>query len=66
MTDDQASSWVPSSAESTQALNKLDVFQSPNDIPTVVVYNDAGGLTAATDQSADQEDRSPICRRWTA
>ena len=51
VTDDQASSWVPSSAESTQALNKLDVFQSPNDIPTVVVYYRAGGLTAA-DQSA--------------
>ena len=31
VTDDQASSWVPSSAESTRALNKLDVFQSPND-----------------------------------
>ena len=46
VTDDQASSWVPSSAESTRALDKLDVFQSPNDIPTVLVYYRAGGLTA--------------------
>jgi putative drug exporter of the RND superfamily len=46
VTDDQASSWVPSSAESTRALNKLDVFQSPNDIPTVLVYYRSGGLTS--------------------
>src|SRR3954447_5592257 len=45
VTDDQASSWVPSSAESTRALDKLDVFQSPNDIPTVIVYYREGGLT---------------------
>jgi putative drug exporter of the RND superfamily len=46
VTDDQASSWVPSSAESTKALNKLDAFQSPNDIPMVIVYSRSGGLTA--------------------
>ena len=43
--DNEASSWLPSSAESTRALEKLTPFQDPNDIPTVVVYTRAGGLT---------------------
>jgi putative drug exporter of the RND superfamily len=46
VTDDQASSWVPASAESTKALDKLDAFQSPNDIPLVIVYSRSGGLSA--------------------
>jgi RND superfamily putative drug exporter len=46
VTDDQASSWLPTSAESTQALDKLDSFQSPNNIPLVIVYSKSGGLTA--------------------
>ena len=45
VTDDQASSWVPSSAESTRALDRLDAFQSPNDIPLVIVYSKTGGLS---------------------
>jgi RND superfamily putative drug exporter len=43
--DNQASSWLPASAESTQALERLAPFQDQNDIPTVVVYHRAGGLT---------------------
>ena len=43
--DNEASSWLPSSAESTRALEKLTPFQDPNDIPTVVVYTRPGGLT---------------------
>jgi RND superfamily putative drug exporter len=46
VTDNQASSWLPASAESTKALDKLDAFQSPNDIPMVIVYHRASGLTA--------------------
>src|SRR3954467_15697689 len=42
--DNQASSWLPASAESTKALDKLAAFQDENDIPTVVVYRRASGL----------------------
>ena len=44
--DNEASSWLPGSAESTKALDELKPFQDPNDIPTVVVYHRAGGLSA--------------------
>jgi len=44
--NNEASSWLPSSAESTAALEKLGAFQDPNTIPTVVVYEHKGGLTA--------------------
>jgi RND superfamily putative drug exporter len=43
--DNEASSWLPASAESTEALDRLAPFQDPNDIPTIVVYHRAGGLT---------------------
>jgi len=45
--DNEASSWLPASAESTQALERLAPFQDQNDIPTLVVYHRAGGLTRA-------------------
>ena len=45
--DNQASSWLPASAESTKALDKLAPFQNQNDIPTVVVYHKSAGLTQA-------------------
>ena len=50
--DNEASSWLPGSAESTKALDELKPFQDPNAIPTVVVYHRAGGLT--------QQDRQAI------
>src|SRR4051794_1782985 len=43
--DNEASSWLPGSAESTKALDELKPFQDPNDIPTVVVYHRTGGLS---------------------
>ena len=43
--NNEASSWLPSSAESTRALAKLAPFQDQNDIPTIVVYERSGGLT---------------------
>ena len=43
--NNEASSWLPSSAESTRALDELSAFQNENDIPTVVVYYRATGLT---------------------
>jgi RND superfamily putative drug exporter len=42
-----ASSWLPSSAESTQVINLSGQFQSTNEVPAVVVYERAGGLTPA-------------------
>ena len=42
-----AKSWLPGSAESTQALDKQDAFKSPNTFEAVVVYTRDGGLTAA-------------------
>ncbi|CUR59259.1 putative MMPL-like protein [metagenome] len=45
--NNEASSWLPSSAESTRALEKLGPFQDPNAIPTVVAYVREGGLTEA-------------------
>jgi len=41
------SSWLPPKAESTQVLNVLSKFVSPNVYPAVVVYDRPGGLTAA-------------------
>lgn len=43
--NNEASSWLPQSAESTRAFEKLEPFQDPNAIPTLVVYERDGGLT---------------------
>ena len=43
--DNQASSWLPASAESTKALDELRAFRDPNDIPTTLVFHRASGLT---------------------
>src|SRR4051812_39028340 len=43
--NNEASSWLPSSAESTKALERLAPFQNQNDIPTIVVFHRSGGLT---------------------
>ena len=45
--DNQTSSWLPASAESTQALDKLAPFQDENDIATVLVYDKSAGLSRA-------------------
>ena len=45
--NNEASSWLPESAESTRAFEKLEPFQDPNAIPTLVVYERDGGLTEA-------------------
>ena len=43
--NNEASSWLPSDAESTRAIERLAPFQDPNAIPTVVVYERESGLT---------------------
>ncbi|QCX27905.1 MMPL family transporter [Nocardioides jishulii] len=55
--NNEASSWLPDSAESTRALEKLTQFQDVNAIPTVVVYSKSSGLTRA-DIAAATEDAS--------
>ncbi|CAN5550242.1 MMPL family transporter [soil metagenome] len=50
LTDEQnneASSWLPGSAESTRALAASEAFSSPNMIPAVVVYERDSGITEA-------------------
>ncbi len=44
--NNEMSSWLPDSAESTQALQMAESFQDPNAIPTTVVYESRDGLTA--------------------
>ncbi len=43
--DNEASSWLPADAESTQVLDELSETVDPNDIPTLVVYYRDGGLS---------------------
>ncbi|MDO9496171.1 MAG: MMPL family transporter [Nocardioides sp.] len=45
--NNEASSWLPESAESTKVLEELTGTVDPNDIDTLVVYYREGGLTAA-------------------
>src|SRR5215213_7981507 len=59
--NNEAASWLPASAESTKALEKLEPFQDPNAIPTVVVYERTSGLTqddiaTATAQAAKLQE----------
>jgi RND superfamily putative drug exporter len=56
--NNEASSWLPESAESTRALERLTPFYDPDTIPTVVAYEKKSGLTpadvaAAKDQAAE-------------
>ena len=54
--NNEASSWLPASAESTEALDKLAPFQDQNDIATVVVYEKKSGTLTAADRAAIQGD----------
>jgi RND superfamily putative drug exporter len=52
--DNEASSWVPASAESTKVANAIEDDVNPNDIPTLVVYHREGGLTDADFAAMDE------------
>jgi putative drug exporter of the RND superfamily len=45
--NNEAESWLPGSAESTQAIQRLEAFQDPNDLVTTIVYYKESGLTEA-------------------
>ena len=53
-----ASAWLPASAESVKVLDVQEHFQSPNIFPGVVVYYRASGLTAADRAKAAADARS--------
>ena len=58
--NNEMESWLPASAESTKALEKLEQFQDPYDVGTTVVYYkqsglDADDLAAIESQAADLE-----------
>jgi RND superfamily putative drug exporter len=52
-----ASSYLPASAESTQELNEQNLFQSKNLNPALVVYVRPSGVTAADMQKAGADAR---------
>jgi RND superfamily putative drug exporter len=58
--ENDVSAWLPADAESTRAIDDQEKFFSPNEIPTVVIFERSGGLTA-DDQVAveDIADRVP-------
>ncbi|WP_166133753.1 MMPL family transporter [Nocardioides ochotonae] len=41
--NNEASSWLPESAESTRAIERLEPFRDPDAIPTIVVHRADGG-----------------------
>ncbi|WP_159766259.1 MMPL family transporter [Streptomyces sp. HM190] len=58
--DNDAASWLPGSAESTQVLQASEKFR-PEQIPAVVVYARESGLTAA-DRARIQQDARELRR----
>jgi RND superfamily putative drug exporter len=53
--NNEQSSWVPSSAESTRVADQISGEVNPNDIPTLVAYHRAGGLTDADLAAIDEQ-----------
>lgn len=54
-----ASAWLPSSAESTKVVHLLSKFQPPNTFTAVIVYTRPGGIT-----SADKAKSAADARRF--
>jgi RND superfamily putative drug exporter len=53
--NNEASSWLPGSAEATKVTNALSRDIDPNDIPTLIVYHRASGLTTADLRAMDAQ-----------
>ncbi|PJI90915.1 MMPL family transporter [Luteimicrobium subarcticum] len=58
----EAKSWLPAQAESTQVLDVAEKFSDPDTIPAVVLYVRDGGLTQA-DMAAIQQDVATYSQR---
>ena len=59
--NNQSSSWLPGSAESTKVLNLQGQFASTQNIPGVVVYTRDSGITPA-DQAKAAADRAAFAK----
>ncbi|QIG41894.1 MMPL family transporter [Nocardioides anomalus] len=57
--NNEASSWLPGSAESTKVVDELSETVDPNDIPTLIVYYRSGGLSDA-DLSAIEDQATEL------
>jgi RND superfamily putative drug exporter len=53
--DNDTVNWLPADAESTQVFNQTAAFRNPDEVPAIVVYERAGGITAA-DRAAAAAD----------
>jgi RND superfamily putative drug exporter len=53
--NNEASSWLPGSAESTKVADELSKNVDPNDIPTLITYYRASGLTASDFAAMDAQ-----------
>ena len=53
--NNETSSWLPETAESTRALERLAPFADPDSIPTVVAYERKSGLTPADMAAAEAQ-----------
>jgi len=65
--ENDAVSWLPGDAESTQVLLEMEQFQSADEIPAIVVYERPSGITAddiaaVTDQVAQFNDVEAVER----
>jgi RND superfamily putative drug exporter len=45
--ENDAGAWLPSDAESTRVLHDMNTFTPSDDLPAIVVYERAGGVTPA-------------------
>jgi RND superfamily putative drug exporter len=55
--ENDAVAWLPDQAESTEVLTRMEPFQSQNEIPTLVVYTRAGGMTPQDLQAVTEQVR---------
>ncbi|MDN5851341.1 MAG: MMPL family transporter [Actinomycetia bacterium] len=59
--ENETSSWLPESAESTKVLDEFDNFGDPDVVPAVIVYERSGGVTQA-DRQAVQDQMAEISK----
>ena len=55
--NNEASSWLPGSSESTKVADEIAKDVNPNDIPTLVVYHRDSGLTESDFAAMDEQGK---------
>src|SRR5688572_1685329 len=58
--ENDATAWLPQSAESTQVYKLTDAFLPKDDIPTLVVYDRGGAALTAADKAKIESDAVEI------